>query len=73
MVAPLAGIRVIDTTQVLAGPSAAAFMADLGADVIKIEPPGGEGTRRGNLALMMGADVDFNVVFELNNRGKRSV
>ena len=75
MVAPLEGIRVIDMTQVLAGPAAAAFMADLGADVIKVEPPGGAGARGGNLAATLGVDakVDINCTFELNNRGKRSI
>ena len=75
MHAPLAGIRVIDMSQVLAGPATAAFMADLGADVIKVEPPGGEGTRRSDLAAIMGveADLPVNCAFELNNRGKRSI
>ena len=76
MVAPLEGIRVIDISQVLAGPGAGAFLADLGADVIKVEPPGGEGTRRTNFPVtLMGVqpDVDVNCIFELNNRGKRSI
>lgn len=42
---PLAGVRVIDITSVFMGPSATQYLGDLGADVIKVEPPGGDVVR----------------------------
>ena len=64
----LAGIRVIDMSQVMAGPFCAMLLADLGADVVKIEPPAGDSTRR--MAGAVGTDSpSFNAV----NRGKRSI
>ena len=66
--AALEGIRVLDVTQVMAGPFCAMQLADLGADVIKIEPPGGDSTRE--MPGAIGADSpSFNAV----NRGKRSI
>ncbi len=42
---PLAGVTVLDCSRVLAGPHATMLLADLGADVWKLEPPGGDETR----------------------------
>jgi crotonobetainyl-CoA:carnitine CoA-transferase CaiB-like acyl-CoA transferase len=64
----LDGLRVLDVTQVMAGPYCAMLLADLGADVIKIEPPTGDSTRR-----MPGAVGDDSPSFNAVNRGKRSV
>ena len=64
----LAGLRVLDVTQVMAGPFCTMLLADLGADVIKIEPPGGDMTRR-----MPGASGPDTPAFNAVNRGKRSV
>src|SRR5437899_12191820 len=64
----LSGLRVIDVTQVMAGPFCAMVLADLGADVIKIEPPNGDSTR-----TMPGAVGTDSPSFNAVNRGKRSV
>src|SRR5262245_24967564 len=74
MAAPLAGIRVLEVANWLAAPAAAALLADLGADVIKVEPPGGDVFRQ-FVIRSMGYRHEFagNYAFELDNRGKRSV
>src|SRR6202011_1864484 len=64
----LAGLRVLDVTQVMAGPFCAMMLADLGADVIKIEPPAGDSTRQ-----MPGAVGSDSPSFNAVNRGKRSI
>jgi len=64
----LQGLRVVDVTQVMAGPFASMILADLGADVIKIEPPKGDSTR-----TMPGAVGSDSPSFNAVNRGKRSV
>ena len=65
---PLAGVRVLDFTRVLAGPAAALALADLGAEVIKIEPPAGDETR-GFPPIRNGESHYFLAV----NRAKKSV
>ena len=72
MPGPLEGIRVIEMGFWVAGPGAAAIMADWGANVIKIEPPDGD-PFRGMFLNAAGLDVPDNPPFELDNRGKRSI
>src|SRR4029453_437393 len=64
----LDGVRVIDVTQVMAGPFCAMLLADFGADVIKVEPPAGDSTR-----TMPGAVGTDSPTFNAVNRGKRSI
>ena len=47
MVEPLSGMRVIEMTTALQGPAAAGYLAEMGADVIRVETPGGDGSRYG--------------------------
>src|ERR1700730_15348368 len=71
---PLAGVRVLALEQMQALPYATQLLAHLGADVVKVEPPGGGDSGRGALPAMP-APFGRNVgaTFLLNNPGKRSV
>ena len=71
MPGPLAGIRVLDLTSVVSGPLATMFLADQGAEVIKIEPLGGDITRRSRQSIS--ASGEFSALFVSSNRGKRSL
>jgi len=68
---PLAGVKVLDVSQVMAGPYSCMLLADMGADVIKIEPPGGGDQTRGAMGFKMkGPD---SMGFLNMNRNKRSI
>lgn len=69
MAGPLAGIRIVDFSQVISGPLSAALLADLGADVIKVEPPGS-----GDRERMVGSSRGgISGHFHMLNRGKRAM
>jgi crotonobetainyl-CoA:carnitine CoA-transferase CaiB-like acyl-CoA transferase len=70
MAGPMEGIKVVEMGFWVAGPSAAAILADWGASVIKIEPPEGDPFR--GLGRAFGG-ATLNPPFELDNRGKRSI
>src|SRR5215467_15520374 len=71
MPGPLSGVRVLDLTGVVSGPFATMFLADQGADVLKIEPVGGDITRRSRAAIDKAGE--FSALFISSNRGKRSI
>jgi crotonobetainyl-CoA:carnitine CoA-transferase CaiB-like acyl-CoA transferase len=62
---PLAGVRVVEFTHMVMGPTCGMMLADMGAEVIKVEPIEGEGTRR-----LLGAGAGF---FPMFNRNKKSI
>ena len=62
---PLKGLRVVEFTHMVMGPTCAMVLADMGAEVIKVEPIDGEGTRR-----LLGAGAGF---FPMFNRNKKSI
>jgi len=71
MVAPLAGIKVLEVASWLAAPSCAALMADMGAEVIKVEPPEGD-TYRNLYTALLGDDF-VHPCYQFDNRGKRGI
>jgi len=71
MPGPLAGVKVIDLTAVLLGPFATQHLADMGADVIKVEPPEGDLLRLSGGS--MGRDKSMGPIYMAANRNKRSL
>ena len=71
---PLHGLRVIDCSAVLAGPFCTMLLADLGADVVKVEPPEGDATRGWGPPWVGETDTDRTAAYFLSvNRNKRSL
>jgi crotonobetainyl-CoA:carnitine CoA-transferase CaiB-like acyl-CoA transferase len=67
----LKGLKVVEYATYIAAPGAGGLLSDWGADVIKIEPPGGDPIR--GFFSSIGSDLTDNPVFDLDNRGKRSI
>ena len=73
MTTPLAGVRVLELARILAGPWAGQTLADLGAEVIKVEAPEGDDTRRWGPPFVDHAGDRSAAYFHSCNRGKKSV
>jgi crotonobetainyl-CoA:carnitine CoA-transferase CaiB-like acyl-CoA transferase len=71
MAAPLTGIRVLEAANWLAAPAAAGLMGDLGADVVKVEPPGGDAFR--NVLETSQPGAMLHAAWENDNRSKRGI
>jgi crotonobetainyl-CoA:carnitine CoA-transferase CaiB-like acyl-CoA transferase len=69
---PLEGIRVLDFTQAMAGPACSMLLGDLGAEVTKVEPPGGESSRTWGVSRF-GPDGQFSALYLAFNRNKAGI
>ncbi len=67
----LQGLKVVDFSAYIAGPGAAGILADWGAEVVKVERPGGDNMR--HVFADLKADIGANPIFDLDNRGKRGI
>ncbi|WP_135210054.1 CaiB/BaiF CoA transferase family protein [Vitreimonas flagellata] len=67
----LEGLKIVEYATYVAAPGAAGIMRDWGADVIKVEPPGGDPIRL--FFSSLGVDAETNPIFEMDNRGKRGI
>jgi crotonobetainyl-CoA:carnitine CoA-transferase CaiB-like acyl-CoA transferase len=72
---PLSGLRILELARILAGPWVGQLLADLGADVVKVESPTGDDTRQWGPPFVQGADGEnlSAAYFHACNRGKRSI
>ncbi len=70
-VGPLDGVRVVEISSWMAAPSAGAVLADMGADVVKVEPLTGDVVRNMSRKAKGAPDIDHS--FQMDNRGKRSI
>ncbi len=71
MPGPVEGIKVVELGVWVAAPAAGGILADWGADVVKIEPPGGDPAR--TFGRMLGLGPEVNPPFDMDNRGKRGI
>ena len=71
MPGPLDGVKVVELGVWIAGPACGGILADWGAEVVKIEPLGGDPCR--SFRMMLGAEMPNNPIFEMDNRSKRSI
>lgn len=67
----LEGLKVVEYATYMAAPGCGSILRDWGADVIKVEPPGGDPIR--SFFQTIGSDIQDNPVFAFDNRGKRSI
>ena len=67
----LEGLRIIEYATYMAAPGAGSILSDWGAEVIKVEPPGGDPIR--SFFSTIGSDIQDNPVFDFDNRGKKSI
>ena len=70
---PLTGLRIVDLTHMLAGPYCTMLLADLGAEIIKVEPIQGDGTRAEGPFMPDDQVRAFGGYFQSVNRGKQSI
>ncbi len=75
MTKPLAGLRILELARILAGPWVGQLLADLGADVVKVESPSGDDTRQWGPPFVAGVEGEnlSAAYFHACNRGKRSI
>src|SRR3954454_16924774 len=74
MAAPLEGVRVVEVANWMAAPGAAALMADMGADVVKVEPLRGDAMRGATRQPQVPeGQTPLDAAFQMDNRGKRSI
>ena len=73
MTSPLSGIKVVELARILAGPWAGQTLADLGADVVKVEAPEGDDTRRWGPPFIDREGEKTAAYFHATNRGKRGI
>ncbi len=73
MSGPLSGIKVVELAAFVAAPSAGRILADLGAEVIKVEAPSGDGWRITGVSYRPRFNKDENPVFDIYNTGKKFI